>query len=156
RAVADPAQPTAALARAHPAGRADPPYHPARSRRSTHPGRDTRGIARAPRRIPHWTAHRTGHRQRQAHELVSPTTLARGRKISGACSRALRAAYLEEQAADAANSTWSIDMKLSTLPTAVAVATLVLAAVAATPARAQMKEQTVTVGGAPMYPSKNI
>ncbi len=47
-------------------------------------------------------------------------------------------------------------MKLSTLPTAVAVATLVLAAVAATPTRAQMKEQTVTVGGAPMYPSKNI
>ena len=47
-------------------------------------------------------------------------------------------------------------MKLSTLPTAVAVATLVLAAVAATPTRAQIKEQTVTVGGAPMYPSKNI
>ena len=44
-------------------------------------------------------------------------------------------------------------MKLSTLPTAVAVATLVLAAVEATPTRAQMKEQTVTVGGAPMYPS---
>jgi uncharacterized surface protein with fasciclin (FAS1) repeats len=47
-------------------------------------------------------------------------------------------------------------MKLSTLPTAVAVATLVFAAVAATPTRAEMKEQTVTVGGAPMYPSKNI
>jgi uncharacterized surface protein with fasciclin (FAS1) repeats len=47
-------------------------------------------------------------------------------------------------------------MKLSTLPTAVAVATLVLAAVVATPTQAQMKEQTVTVGGAPMYPSKNI
>ena len=30
------------------------------------------------------------------------------------------------------------------------------AAVAATPTLAQMKEQTVTVGGAPMYPSKNI
>jgi uncharacterized surface protein with fasciclin (FAS1) repeats len=73
-----------------------------------------------------------------------------------ACIRALRAAYLDAQAADAANSTWSIDMKLSTLPTAVAVATLVLAAVAATPTHAQMKEQTVTVGGAPMYPSKNI
>jgi uncharacterized surface protein with fasciclin (FAS1) repeats len=72
------------------------------------------------------------------------------------CIRAPRAAYLHAQAADAANSTWSIDMKLSTLPTAVAVATLVLAAVAATPTRAQMKEQTVTVGGAPMYPSKNI
>src|SRR5262247_3313854 len=49
-----------------------------------------------------------------------------------------------------------IHMKLSILPTAVAVATLVFAAVAATPTRAQMKEQTVTVGGAPMYPSKNI
>ena len=36
----------------------------------------------------------------------------------------------------------------SILPTAVAVA--------ATPTLAQMKEQTVTVGGAPMYPSKNI
>ena len=47
-------------------------------------------------------------------------------------------------------------MKLSTLPAAVAVATLVLAAVAATPTHAQTKEQTVTVGGAPMYPSKNI
>ena len=46
-------------------------------------------------------------------------------------------------------------MKLSTLPAAVAVATLVFAAVAATPTRAQMKEQTVTVGGAPMYPSKS-
>src|SRR5262245_63477444 len=47
-------------------------------------------------------------------------------------------------------------MKLSTLPTAVAVAALVFAAAAATPTRAQMKEQTVNVGGAPMYPSKNI
>ena len=48
-------------------------------------------------------------------------------------------------------------MKPSTLPTAVAVAALVVAAVAATPTRAQMKkEQTVNVGGAPMYPSKNI
>jgi uncharacterized surface protein with fasciclin (FAS1) repeats len=43
-----------------------------------------------------------------------------------------------------------------TLPTAVAVATLAFAAVAATPTLAEMKEQTVTVGGAPMYPSKNI
>jgi uncharacterized surface protein with fasciclin (FAS1) repeats len=42
------------------------------------------------------------------------------------------------------------------LPTAVAVAALAFAAVAATPTLAQMKEQTVTVGGAPMYPSKNI
>src|SRR5262249_39636432 len=49
-----------------------------------------------------------------------------------------------------------IHMKLSTLPTAVAVAALVFAAVAATPTRAQMKEQTVNVGGAAMYPSKNI
>lgn len=44
----------------------------------------------------------------------------------------------------------------SILPTAVAAAALALAAVAATPTLAQMKEQTVTVGGAPMYPSKNI
>jgi uncharacterized surface protein with fasciclin (FAS1) repeats len=42
------------------------------------------------------------------------------------------------------------------LPTAAAVAALAFAAVAATPTLAQMKEQTVTVGGAPMYPSKNI
>jgi uncharacterized surface protein with fasciclin (FAS1) repeats len=53
------------------------------------------------------------------------------------------------------------DMKLSTttLTTAVAVAALAFAAAAATPSLAQtkqMKEQTVTVGGAPMYPSKNI
>jgi uncharacterized surface protein with fasciclin (FAS1) repeats len=49
-------------------------------------------------------------------------------------------------------------MKLSRsiLPTAAAVAALAFAAVAATPTLAQMKEQTVTVGGAPMYPSKNI
>ena len=50
-------------------------------------------------------------------------------------------------------------MRLSrnALPTAVAAAALVFAAVAATPTTAQTrKEQTVTVGGAPMYPSKNI
>ena len=50
-------------------------------------------------------------------------------------------------------------MKLSrtTLPTAVAVAALACAAVAVTPTLAQMKpEPTVMVGGAPMYPSKNI
>jgi uncharacterized surface protein with fasciclin (FAS1) repeats len=53
------------------------------------------------------------------------------------------------------------DMKFSTttLTTAAAVAALAFAAAAATPSLAQtkqMKEQTVTVGGAPMYPSKNI
>src|SRR5919198_4265878 len=48
------------------------------------------------------------------------------------------------------------DMKTSILPTAVAVAALAFAAGAPVPAHAQMKEQTVTVGGAPMYPSKNI
>jgi uncharacterized surface protein with fasciclin (FAS1) repeats len=50
-------------------------------------------------------------------------------------------------------------MKLTrtTFPAAFAVAALAFAAVAATPTLAQMKqEQTVTVGGAPMYPSKNI
>jgi uncharacterized surface protein with fasciclin (FAS1) repeats len=47
-------------------------------------------------------------------------------------------------------------MKPSILPTAIAVAALAFAAGAAIPAHAQMKEQTVTVGGAPMYPSKNI
>ena len=46
--------------------------------------------------------------------------------------------------------------KRKILPTAAAVAALAFAAVAATPTLAQMKEQTVTVGGAPMYPSKNI
>jgi uncharacterized surface protein with fasciclin (FAS1) repeats len=47
-------------------------------------------------------------------------------------------------------------LKRTILPTAVAVAALSFAAVMAAPALAQMKEQTVTVGGAPMYPSKNI
>ncbi len=47
-------------------------------------------------------------------------------------------------------------MKPSILPTAIAVAALAFAAAAVVPAHAQMKEQTVTVGGAPMYPSKNI
>ena len=46
--------------------------------------------------------------------------------------------------------------KHTILPTALAAAALAFAAVAATPTLAQMKEQTVTVGGAPMYPSKNI
>ena len=46
--------------------------------------------------------------------------------------------------------------KRTILPTAVAAAALAFAAIAATPTLAQMKEQTVTVGGAPMYPSKNI
>jgi uncharacterized surface protein with fasciclin (FAS1) repeats len=46
--------------------------------------------------------------------------------------------------------------KRTILPTAIAAAALAFAAVAATPTLAQMKEQTVTVGGAPMYPSKNI
>jgi uncharacterized surface protein with fasciclin (FAS1) repeats len=40
--------------------------------------------------------------------------------------------------------------------TTVAAAALALGAIAATPTLAQNKEQTVTVGGAPMYPSKNI
>src|SRR3954464_7069257 len=50
---------------------------------------------------------------------------------------------------------WRNDMTLkrTILPTAVAVAALSYAAVMAAPALAQM---TVTVGGAPMYPSKNI
>jgi uncharacterized surface protein with fasciclin (FAS1) repeats len=50
------------------------------------------------------------------------------------------------------------DMKLSrtTLPITVALAAFAFAAVTATPTLAQMKEQTVTVGGSPMYPSKNI
>src|SRR4026209_768707 len=53
---------------------------------------------------------------------------------------------------------WRNDMTLkrTILPTAVAVAALSFAAVMAAPALAQMKEQTVTVGGAPMYSSKNI
>src|SRR5262249_17931131 len=36
------------------------------------------------------------------------------------------------------------------------VASLAFAGAVATPTLAQMKEQTVTVGGSPMYPSKNI
>jgi uncharacterized surface protein with fasciclin (FAS1) repeats len=51
------------------------------------------------------------------------------------------------------------DMRLSriTALTTVAAATLALGAIAATPTFAQMKnEKSVTVGGAPMYPSKNI
>jgi uncharacterized surface protein with fasciclin (FAS1) repeats len=51
------------------------------------------------------------------------------------------------------------DMRVSfrtSLLTSAAAAAVALAAVAATPSLAQMKEQTVMVGGAPMYPSKNI
>jgi uncharacterized surface protein with fasciclin (FAS1) repeats len=43
-----------------------------------------------------------------------------------------------------------------TLPAALAVLALGCSALAMTPALAQKKEQTVSVGGAPMYPSKNI
>jgi uncharacterized surface protein with fasciclin (FAS1) repeats len=38
----------------------------------------------------------------------------------------------------------------------VAAAALAIGSIAATPTFAQKREQTVTVGGAPMYPSKNI
>jgi len=38
----------------------------------------------------------------------------------------------------------------------VAAAALAIGSITATPTFAQMREQTVTVGGAPMYPSKNI
>jgi uncharacterized surface protein with fasciclin (FAS1) repeats len=50
------------------------------------------------------------------------------------------------------------DMRVfrTSLLTSAAAAAVGLAALAATPSLAQMKEQTVTVGGAPMYPSKNI
>jgi uncharacterized surface protein with fasciclin (FAS1) repeats len=50
------------------------------------------------------------------------------------------------------------DMKLSRIAalTTVTVAALALAALAANPSLAMMNEKTVTVGGAPMYPSKNI
>jgi uncharacterized surface protein with fasciclin (FAS1) repeats len=47
-------------------------------------------------------------------------------------------------------------MKLSRIALTTVAAALALGAVAASPSLAQMKEQTVTVGGAPMYPSKNI
>jgi uncharacterized surface protein with fasciclin (FAS1) repeats len=47
-------------------------------------------------------------------------------------------------------------MKLSRTALLLTAASLVFAAAAATPTIAEMKEQTVTVGGAPMYPSKNI
>src|SRR5712672_4669199 len=47
-------------------------------------------------------------------------------------------------------------MKLSRIALITVAAALALGAVAATPTLAQMKEQTVNVGGAPMYPSKNI
>ena len=43
-----------------------------------------------------------------------------------------------------------------TLPAALAAVAFACSALAATPALAQKKEQTVSVGGAPMYPSKNI
>jgi uncharacterized surface protein with fasciclin (FAS1) repeats len=50
------------------------------------------------------------------------------------------------------------DMRASRITlTAVAAAALTIGGIAATPTFAQMKsEKTVTVGGAPMYPSKNI
>src|SRR3989454_11788221 len=49
------------------------------------------------------------------------------------------------------------DMKLSHTAMLMTVASLAIAGAAApTLAQMQMREQTVTVGGAPMYPSKNI
>src|SRR5262249_57615698 len=78
------------------------------------------------------------------------------------CIQARRAPYLRSQAAGAArphtSTRMETPMKLSpiTLMAAVAVSALGFAAVAAAPTFAQQKEQTVTVGGSPMYPSKNI
>jgi uncharacterized surface protein with fasciclin (FAS1) repeats len=50
------------------------------------------------------------------------------------------------------------DMKLSriTALATVAAAALALGAIVTTPTFAEMNEKTVTVGGAPMYPTKNI
>jgi uncharacterized surface protein with fasciclin (FAS1) repeats len=50
------------------------------------------------------------------------------------------------------------DMKLSRIAAlaTVAAAALAFGAIATTPTLAEMTEKTVTVGGAPMYPSKNI
>jgi uncharacterized surface protein with fasciclin (FAS1) repeats len=85
---------------------------------------------------------------RAAVKIRRPASIRRLRRISIRKPLARR-----DCKADGAN-----DMKLSRtiLPTAAAVAALAFAAAAATPTLAQMKEQTVTVGGAPMYPSKNI
>ena len=48
-------------------------------------------------------------------------------------------------------------MKLSTLATTtITAAVLAIGAIAISPTLAQTKEESVTVGGAPMYPSKNI
>ena len=47
-------------------------------------------------------------------------------------------------------------MRLSRTAMLATVASLAFAGAVATPTLAQMKEQAVTVGGAPMYPSKNI
>jgi uncharacterized surface protein with fasciclin (FAS1) repeats len=47
-------------------------------------------------------------------------------------------------------------MRLSRTVLLMTVASLAFAGTVATPTLAQMKEQTVTVGGSPMYPSKNI
>ncbi len=50
-----------------------------------------------------------------------------------------------------------MNLSRSTVLASVAAAALALGAIAATPTFADMKnEKTVTVGGAPMYPSKNI
>jgi uncharacterized surface protein with fasciclin (FAS1) repeats len=48
------------------------------------------------------------------------------------------------------------DMRLSRTAMLMTVTSLAFAGTLATPTLGQMKEQTVTVGGSPMYPSKNI
>src|SRR4029453_9638636 len=156
RAVAHSAQPTPAFARAHPPGASDATYDPARSRRPPYPGRRARDLARASRRVAHRATDRTGDRQRQTHASVGyPHPDAR--KISTRAHPRLTRFVSPCAAARAARTAHGeSEMNPSILPTAFAVAALAFAAGAAIPAHAQMKEQTVTVGGAPMYPSKNI
>ena len=66
-----PGRDRAAFARPDPARSADPAHHSARTRRPAHTGRGARGIARAAGRLADRPADRTGHRQRQANELVT-------------------------------------------------------------------------------------
>src|SRR5262249_9869551 len=107
-----------------------------------------RGHARAARRLADRPAHVGADRRRQADESVSAlhpssTSLRNSRRNPDHGTPDLN--HMENV------------MKLSRIALAtVAAAALSLGAIAATPSLAQMKEQTVTVGGAPMYPSKNI
>src|SRR5215831_1147442 len=166
------------LARTHSAGSTNQARNPFRPPQPGHAGCHARRLAGAARRIADRPAHRPGGRriikkktvgqQAQAHHPLGPLSarfrtrsrVERGRRIrksSASAGRIIRISFRKPLARRDCTHRMENDMTLSRTAMLVTVASLAFAGGAApTLAQMQMKEQTVTVGGAPMYPSKNI